>query len=77
MRFCEVGQWRVAKYMNGSYCYRTDSDPETWQTVHIPFSDGIAGENWGQIISIALQFQQMPTERSGLEFRNFRFEEAE
>ena len=37
----------------------------------------LAGGDWRQIISIALQFQQMPTEHSGLEFRNFRFERSE
>ena len=30
-----------------------------------------------KIISVAVQFQMMPAEHSGLAFRNFRFEEAE
>ena len=71
------GGWRVAKYVsNDSWFYRTDDDPETWQTVYISVPE-LAGGDWRQIISIALQFQQMPTEHSGLEFRNFRFERSE
>ena len=71
------GGWHVAKYSDGTPFYRADADPDTWQTVYLPFSEGIAGGDWSQIISIAVQFQQMPTEHSGLEFRNFRFESAE
>ncbi len=71
------GNWRVAKYVsNDSWFYRTDSDPDTWQTVYLSVPE-LAGGDWRQIISIALQFQQMPTEHSGLEFRNFRFERSE
>ena len=71
------GGWRVAKYVsNDSWFYRTDDDPETWQTVYLSVPE-VAGGDWKQIISIALQFQQMPTEHSGLEFRNFRFERSE
>jgi hypothetical protein len=71
------GGWHVAKYADGTPFYRADDDPDTWQTVYLPFSEGIAGGDWSQIISIAVQFQQMPTEHSGLEFRNFRFERAD
>lgn len=67
------GHWRVARYGDGSHFYRTDTDPETWQTVYISM-DGFVGGDWTQIISFALQFQQMPTKHSGLEFRNIRFE---
>ena len=71
------GGWKVAKYVsNDSWFYRTDSDPDTWQTVYLSVPE-MAGDDWSQIISIAVQFQQMPTEHSGLEFRNFRFEPAE
>lgn len=71
------GNWRVAKYVsNDSWFYRTDSDPDTWQTVYLSVPE-LTGGDWRQIISIALQFQQMPTEHSGLEFRNFRFERSE
>jgi len=71
------GNWRVAKYVsNDSWFYRTDSDPDTWQTVYLSVPE-LAGGDWSRIISIALQFQQMPTEHSGLEFRNFRFERSE
>ena len=69
-----LGNWRVAQHPDGSPFYRTDNDPETWQTAILPFSWGIAGDDWTQIGFFALQFQQMPTEHSGLEFRNFRFE---
>jgi hypothetical protein len=71
------GGWKVAKYVsNDSWFYRTDSDPDTWQTVYLSVPE-MAGGDWSQIISIAVQFQQMPTEHSGLEFRDFRFEPAE
>ena len=71
------GGWRVAKYAsNDSWFYRADDDPETWQTVYLSVPE-LAGGDWSKIVSIALQFQQMPTEHSGLEFRNFRFELAE
>ena len=71
------GNWRVAKYVsNDSWFYRTDSDPDTWQTVYLSVPE-LAGGDWSRIVSIALQFQQMPTEHSGLEFRNFRFERSE
>lgn len=70
------GGWHVAKYAsNDSWFYRTDRDPDTWQTVYLSVPELVG--DWRQIISIALQFQQMPTEHSGLEFRNFRFERSE
>lgn len=70
------GDWRVAKHPDGSWFYRADNDPETWQTAHLWFSDGLAKDEFAKFISIALQFQSMPAEHSGLEFRNFRFEMA-
>ncbi len=70
----KLGNWRVAQHKDGSPFYRTDNDPETWETAILPFSWGIAGDDWTQIGFFAIQFQQMPTEHSGLAFRNFRFE---
>ena len=71
------GAWRVPMYMRGGFAYRTDSDPETWQTVWIAMDKGFLPENINQIVSIGLQFQMMPAEHSGLALRNFRFEEGE
>ena len=71
------GAWRVPMYMRGGFAYRTDSDPETWQTVWIAMDKGFLPENINQIVSIGLQFQMMPAEHSGLALRNFRLEEGE
>ena len=38
---------------------------------------GTVPDHMRKIISIAVQFQMMPAEHSGLAFRNFRLEEAE
>ena len=70
----KLGNWRVAQHKDGSPFYRTDNDPETWETASLPFSWGIVGDDWTQIGFFAIQFQQMPAEHSGLEFRDFRFE---
>ena len=39
--------------------------------------DGAIVDSARKIVSIALQFQQMPAERSGLAFRNFELELAD
>ncbi|MBQ6103099.1 MAG: hypothetical protein IJL06_05450 [Kiritimatiellae bacterium] len=60
------GGWRVAKYAsNDSWFYRADDDPETWQIVYLSVPE-LAGGDWKQIVSIALQFQQMPPSRRRL-----------
>ena len=66
--------WHVAQHPGGSPFYRTDNDPETWETAIIPFSWKIAGDDWVKLSQLAVQFQQMPTERSGIAIRNIRFE---
>ena len=71
------GGWRVPMHKRGGWAYRTDSDPETWETVWIGIDKGTVPDHFRKIISIAVQFQMMPAEHSGLAFRNFRFEEAE
>ena len=63
-------------YQRGGWAYRTDNDPETWQTVWIGIDKGTIPEHVRKIISIAVQFQMMPAEHSGVAFRNFRLEEA-
>ena len=42
-----------------------------------PTDKGTVPDHMRKIISIAVQFQMMPAEHSGLAFRNFRLEEAE
>ncbi len=71
------GGWRVPMYKRGGWAYRADNDPETWETVWIGIDGGTVPNHVRQIISIAVQFQMMPAEHSGLAFRNFRLEEAE
>ena len=71
------GGWRVPMFKRGGWAYRTDNDPETWETVWIGIDKGTVPDHFRKIISIAVQFQMMPAEHSGLAFRNFRFEEAE
>lgn len=71
------GGWRVPMYKRGGWAYRADNDPETWETVWIGIDKGTVPEHFRKIISIAVQFQMMPAEHSGLAFRNFRLEEAE
>ena len=71
------GGWRVPMHKRGGWAYRTDSDPETWETVWIGIDKGTVPDHFRKIISIAVQFQMMPAEHSGLAFRNFRLEEAE
>ena len=66
--------WHVAQHLSGSPFYRTDNDPETWETAVIPFNWKIAGDDWVKLSQLAVQFQQMPTERSGIAIRNIRFE---
>ena len=66
--------WHVAQHLSGSPFYRTDNDPETWETAVIPFAWKIAGDDWVKLSQLAVQFQQMPTERSGIAIRNIRFE---
>ena len=71
------GGWRVPMHKRGGWAYRADSDPETWETVWIGIDGGTIPDHMRKIISIAVQFQMMPAEHSGLAFRNFRLEEAE
>jgi hypothetical protein len=71
------GNWRVPMYKRGGWAYRADNDPETWETVWIGLDKNFLPDHFRKVISIALQFQMMPAEHSGLAFRNFRFEEAE
>lgn len=71
------GGWRVPMHKRGGWAYRADSDPETWETVWIGIDKGTVPEHIRKIISVAVQFQMMPAEHSGLAFRNFRLEEAE
>ena len=71
------GGWRVPMHKRGGWAYRTDSDPETWETVWIGIDKGTLPDHFRKIISVAVQFQMMPAEHSGLAFRNFRLEEAE
>ncbi len=71
------GGWRVPMHKRGGWAYRTDNDPETWETVWIGIDDGTVPKHIRKIISVALQFQMMPAEHSGLALRNFRLEEAE
>ena len=71
------GGWRVPMYKRGGWAYRADNDPETWETVWIGIDKGTVPDNFRKIIAIAVQFQMMPAEHSGLAFRNFRLEEAE
>lgn len=71
------GGWRVPMYKRGGWAYRADSDPETWETVWIGIDKGTVPDNFRKIVSVALQFQMMPAEHSGLAFRNFRLEEGE
>ena len=71
------GGWRVPMHKRGGWAYRTDSDPETWETVWIGIDKGTVPDHFRKIISVAVQFQMMPAEHSGLAFRNFRLEEAE
>lgn len=71
------GGWRVPMYKRGGWAYRADNDPETWETVWIGIDGGTVPNHVRKIISIAVQFQMMPAEHSGLAFRNFRLEEAE
>ena len=66
--------WHVAQHLSGSPFYRTDNDPETWETAVIPFAWKIAGDDWVKLSQLAVQFQQMPTEHSGIAIRNIRFE---
>ncbi len=66
--------WHVAQHLSGSPFYRTDNDPETWETAVIPFTWKIAGDDWVKLSQLAVQFQQMPTEHSGIAIRNIRFE---
>ncbi len=70
------GNWRVPMHRRGGWAYRADSDPETWETVWIGIDKGTLPDNVRKIISVAVQFQMMPAEHSGLAFRNFRLEEA-
>lgn len=70
------GGWRVPMYQRGGWAFRTDNDPETWQTVWIGIDKGTIPEHMRKIISIAVQFQMMPAEHSGVAFRNFRLEEG-
>lgn len=71
------GDWRVPMHKRGGWAYRTDGDPETWETVWIGIDDGAVPRAVRKIASVALQFQMMPAEHSGLAFRNFRLEEGE
>ena len=71
------GGWRVPMHKRGGWAYRADNDPETWETVWIGIDKGTVPEHFRKIISVAVQFQMMPAEHSGLAFRNFRLEEAE
>lgn len=72
------GNWVVPHHIgNGSPFYRTDNDPSTWEKVYIGAKEANFIPDWyTQIISIALQFQVMPSEHSGLEMRNFIIEEV-
>ena len=72
------GNWVVPHHIsNGSPFYRTDNDPDTWEKVYIGAREANFIPEWyTQIISIALQFQVMPSEHSGLEMRNFVIEEV-
>ena len=69
--------WMVPKWPDGGWAYRTDNDPETWQKACFFMKDGAIVDSAKKIVSIALQFQQMPAERSGLAFRNFELELAD
>ena len=68
---------QLPMHKRGGWAYRADNDPETWETVWIGIDKGTVPEHFRKIISIAVQFQMMPAEHSGLAFRNFRLEEAE
>lgn len=69
------GNWMVAKHpKSGSMFYRTDNDPDSWETCVLYMSDGFLPKNMEKVISISLQFQVMPQAHSGLAFRNFAFE---
>ena len=69
------GNWMVAKHpKDGSMFYRTDNDPDSWETCVLYMSDGFLPKNMEKVISISLQFQVMPQAHSGLAFRNFAFE---
>ncbi|MBQ7721491.1 MAG: hypothetical protein IJT64_01130, partial [Kiritimatiellae bacterium] len=70
----KLAGWHVAQHLSGSPFYRTDNDPETWETAVIPFSWKIVGDDWTRITQLGVQFQQMPTEHSGIAIRNIRFE---
>lgn len=70
------GNWQVARHPGGSWFYRADNDPETWQTAYIDMK-GFCPAHFKRVQSIALQFQQMPAEHSGLAIRNIRFEESD
>ena len=53
---------------------KIDDDPWTWQTVRVPFSKHVP-ENAVEIKRFIFQILDMPQdERSGIVFRNFRFE---
>ena len=53
---------------------KIDDDPWTWQTVRVPFKDLIPG-NALKIKRFIFQIMDMPQDgRSGIVFRNFRFE---
>ena len=65
--------WMVGKYESGPWFYRTDNDPDSWQTMTFFVSDGFLPEDYREATTLRIQFQQMPAQHSGLEFRNITF----
>ena len=65
--------WMVGKYESGPFFYRTDNNPDTWETMTFFVSDGFLPSSYREATTLRLQFQQMPAEHSGLAFRNVTF----
>ena len=71
------GNWRVPMHRDGTWAFRADNDPNSWETLWIGLDKQTLPENFRSIISVAVQFQMMPAQHSGLAFRNFRLIEAD
>ena len=71
------GNWRVPMHRDGTWAYRADNDPNTWETLWIGLDKQTLPEHFRSVISVAVQFQMMPAQHSGLAFRNFRLVEAD
>lgn len=70
------GDWRVPMRKRGGWAFRTDGDPETWEPVCVELDEKALPGKMRQVVAIAVQFQMMPAEHSGLAFRGIRLEEA-